>query len=181
MKPDDIKPGQVAIRPRGEGESWDVFWLDSKDNRTLRRVTRRGEKAARDWADRKKADLERAEGSRSADDLPFGDTAASLDSGLGGTWLELLFAGAITVAQNPGNEAAQKALSVVAKAASAAKNFVRRDQLSQKDEDVDDPVFWGELVEVVEGRLKAHGVGDKKRAEVCRILRGPGAKDEEAA
>jgi hypothetical protein len=181
MRTDDIKPGQVCIRPRDGGESWDVFWLDPQDNRTLRRVTRRGEKAARDWADRKKAELERAEGARSATEIPFGDTAAGLDCALGGSWLELLWAGAISVAQNPGSESLQKALSVVAKASSAAKQFVKRQDLTQKDEDVDDPVFRRELVEVMGPRLLAEGVPEREVKMVCRILRGPGAKDEEAA
>ena len=173
----DLKPGEVYVRSRGEsGEGrWEVMWLDPT-SRAIRRVIRKDEKLARALAEKKRQDIARGEAEA---ELPFGDDVAGMDGTLGGSWLELLWAGAITVASNPGNEVTQRALSSVAKAAQAAKAYVRRDQLFDKDEDVDDPSFWREVGENLKPRLVAAGVAADKVAEVLTLIRG--GKKEEAA
>lgn len=176
VTPDALKPGEVGIRPRGD--RYEVFWLDPANPRIVRRSMRPNVEAARAFALQKKQDLE--EKKPESFEIPFADTVSGLSGELGGSWLELLWQGSLTVAMNPGSETAQKALRAVASATQAACRLIRKDSLLQKDEDVDDPEFREDMAEFVGVRLKAAGLKEGEVLKVCKVLRGPGAPAEEA-
>lgn len=144
----NLEPGEVYVNPR-EDDNFDILWLDPAGGR-IRHIRRRGERAAREWAERKRAEL-RGE-STLEEEIPFADTVLGHDGTAGNDWLALLWHGATAVGMNPANVGLQKALGRIATAANAARKFIAPPDIGEGD--VGDEEFLVQLAEQVGPILK---------------------------
>jgi hypothetical protein len=165
----EMKPGVVYIKQSGEGceEGWDILWLDDG---MVRRVRRKGQRQAEEWAARKQMELDA--GVQGEPELPFADTVSGADGVAGNTWLELLWAAAVQVGNNPKNISLQKAARTVAMLAGAARKFV--DQTDIGEDDISDEEFLAQSAEHARAIFEKNGQAEAGKALLKLVAKGGG-------
>ena len=160
-----LAEGKVYLKKRGE-KGWDIWWLEAGvEMHEFRRL----EERAREYAARVQR---RLASPASGVALPFGDTVLEADGTAGDSWVELLWRGSLTVAQNPANEAAQAALRSIASAAQGARKFIRSDRIGEGG-DVSDEEVVEQFVALVAQRLAGYeSITAEERTVALKVLQG---------
>jgi len=144
MSKKQLKPGKVYTKKLDE-ERTELFWLNARGE--VKRAVRRGDNAKRYAKQIQRALDQGLDGAEDA--LPFGDQVESKEGLTGQSWLELLWTGALMVANNPTNKTVQSAYRAIATGANAARKFIVQEEVGE-EEPTDK-----EFVDMV-----AHGVAD---------------------
>lgn len=166
--PEPLEPKKVYLVPKG-GDQFDILWL-SEDG-MVRHVRRKGERLAREWADRKQADLL---GGSGEEELPFGDPVLSAEGVAGNSWLELMWSAALMVAQNPKNKTLHAAARTVAQLANSARRFIPQQDVGE--DEMPDEEFFPWLAENLKAHLAKQGYEkkavEKSLAPMFKLLKG---------
>ena len=143
-----MNPATVYVSEREGGAGFDISWLDGKEPRS---VFRRNKGVAAAYAKQKQAQFDKK--TEAGASMPFGDTVQVMDGTTGAPWLELIWAAALQVSNNPapGPRGLESAARTVALLAQAARKMLTADKLGDElPEDTDDPAFWGHVVTFLE-------------------------------
>ncbi len=171
MNQPKLKPNTVYVRPREGGGGFDIVWLEGK---TTRRVFRRNERVAEEYAERLQAKLNRHE--EEPVNYPFADDVSSMDGSMGLPWVLGLWSAFLQVAANPppGPRGLLEAARVGAMLAASARRFIPADQLRGEagGEDPNDEKFWAQLAGEAKPWFVKKGVPEPLQKVVLQVLAG---------